>query len=85
MDGFVSVARFQSLSDPDKLLSLSFWWDEPAVAAWRCHAAHRATRRPAAKLSSRIAGCASPPSCATAASPSDANRRLPTAVHGVLI
>jgi heme-degrading monooxygenase HmoA len=42
MDGFVSVARFQSLSDPDKPLSLSFWRDEPAVAAWRCHAGHRA-------------------------------------------
>jgi heme-degrading monooxygenase HmoA len=44
MDGFVSVERFQSLSDPDKLLSLSFWRDEPAVAAWRCHAGHRATQ-----------------------------------------
>lgn len=42
MDGFVSVERFQSLSDPDKLLSLSFWRDE--AAAWRCHAGHRATQ-----------------------------------------
>jgi heme-degrading monooxygenase HmoA len=34
MDGFISVERFQSLSDPDKLLSLSFWRDEEAVG--RC-------------------------------------------------
>jgi heme-degrading monooxygenase HmoA len=28
MDGFISVERFQSLSEPGKLLSLSFWRDE---------------------------------------------------------
>ncbi len=44
MDGFISVERFQSLSDPEKLLSLSFWRDETAVAGWRCHATHRATQ-----------------------------------------
>jgi len=44
MDGFISVERFQSLTDPAKLLSLSFWRDEAAVAAWRCHAGHRATQ-----------------------------------------
>jgi heme-degrading monooxygenase HmoA len=44
MDGFISVERFQSLTNPDKLLSLSFWWDETAVAGWRCHAGHRATQ-----------------------------------------
>ncbi len=42
MDGFVSVERFQSLTDPDKLLSLSFWRDEEAVRAWRNLSAHRA-------------------------------------------
>lgn len=41
MDGFISVERFQSLTDPDKLLSLSFWRDEEAVRAWRCLGAHR--------------------------------------------
>ncbi len=41
MDGFVSVERFQSLSDPDKLLSLSFWRDEEAVKNWRNHSKHR--------------------------------------------
>ena len=41
IDGFISVERFQSLTDPDKLLSLSFWRDEEAVKAWRNHARHR--------------------------------------------
>src|SRR3954452_5317371 len=44
MDGFISVERFQSLTDPDKLLSLSFWRDEGAVAGWHHHAAHRAAQ-----------------------------------------
>jgi heme-degrading monooxygenase HmoA len=44
IDGFISVERFQSLSEPDKLLSLSFWRDEEAVARWRNHAGHRATQ-----------------------------------------
>jgi heme-degrading monooxygenase HmoA len=41
IDGFMSVERFQSLADPNKLLSLSFWRDEAAVRAWRTNAAHR--------------------------------------------
>ena len=41
IDGFISIERFQSLSDPGKLLSLSFWRDEAAVAAWRQHDGHR--------------------------------------------
>lgn len=44
MDGFLSIERFQSLAEPGKLLSLSFWRDETAVAAWRNTAAHRATQ-----------------------------------------
>ncbi len=44
MDGFISVERFQSLTDPDKLLSLSFWRDEKAVAGWRNQSKHRATQ-----------------------------------------
>jgi heme-degrading monooxygenase HmoA len=44
MDGFISVERFQSLTDPDKLLSLSFWRDEEAVAGWRSRAGHRAAQ-----------------------------------------
>jgi heme-degrading monooxygenase HmoA len=42
IDGFISVERFQSLTDPDKFLSLSFWRDEAAVSAWRTNRAHRA-------------------------------------------
>ena len=41
IDGFVSVERFQSLTDPGKLLSLSFWRDEDAVARWRNEVHHR--------------------------------------------
>jgi heme-degrading monooxygenase HmoA len=44
VDGFISVERFQSLSSPGKLLSLSFWRDEESVRAWREHAEHRATQ-----------------------------------------
>ena len=44
MPGFVSVERFRSLTNPDKLLSLSFWEDEAAVAGWRNHAGHRCTQ-----------------------------------------
>jgi heme-degrading monooxygenase HmoA len=44
IDGFISIERFQSLADPGKLLSLSFWRDEAAVAAWRCHDGHRAAQ-----------------------------------------
>lgn len=44
MDGFISVERFQSLSDPARLLSLSFWRDEAAVQAWRQRDAHRAAQ-----------------------------------------
>ena len=43
-DGFISIERFQSLSDPEKLLSLSFWRDEEAVARWRNHPEHRASQ-----------------------------------------
>lgn len=41
IDGFISIERFQSLTSPGKLLSLSFWRDEAAVAAWRNLPDHR--------------------------------------------
>lgn len=41
MDGFISIERFQSLLDPGKILSLSFWRDEAAVAGWRNTEMHR--------------------------------------------
>lgn len=45
IDGFISVERFQSLTDPGKLLSLSFWRDEDAVKAWRNQTKHRETQK----------------------------------------
>ncbi len=44
IDGFLSIERFESLSEPGKLLSLSFFRDEQAVAQWRNSARHRATQ-----------------------------------------
>ena len=44
IDGFVSVERFESLTAPGKLLSLSFWRDEAAVRRWREHEDHRAAQ-----------------------------------------
>jgi heme-degrading monooxygenase HmoA len=41
VDGFISVERFESLTTPGKLLSLSFFRDEEAVQQWRTLAAHR--------------------------------------------
>jgi heme-degrading monooxygenase HmoA len=41
IEGFISVERFQSLTQPEKILSLSFWRDEDAVARWRRVEAHR--------------------------------------------
>jgi len=44
IDGFVSIERFESLGEPGKLLSLSFWRDEKAVAQWRNLEPHRAAQ-----------------------------------------
>lgn len=44
VDGFLSIERFQSLSDPGKILSLSFWRDENAVANWRNFELHRSAQ-----------------------------------------
>jgi heme-degrading monooxygenase HmoA len=41
IDGFISVERFQSLTNPGKILSLSFFRDEAAVLAWRNTMEHR--------------------------------------------
>ena len=44
IDGFISVERFESLYEPGKMLSLSFFRDEAAVQAWRNLEAHRAAQ-----------------------------------------
>jgi heme-degrading monooxygenase HmoA len=45
IDGFVSIERFQSLTQPGKVLSLSFWRDEDAVRRWRALDSHRVAQR----------------------------------------
>ena len=44
IDGFISVERFESLTEKGKMLSLSFFRDEAAVEAWRNIAEHRAAQ-----------------------------------------
>jgi heme-degrading monooxygenase HmoA len=44
MDGFVSIERFESLTEPGKILSLSIWRDEEAVRQWRALEPHRAAQ-----------------------------------------
>lgn len=44
IEGFISIERFQSLSEPAKVLSLSFWRDEEAIAQWRRIELHRAAQ-----------------------------------------
>ena len=44
IDGFISVERFQSLTEPGKLLSLSIFRDEEAVRQWRNLPSHRRTQ-----------------------------------------
>lgn len=41
IDGFLSIERFRSLTDANRILSLSFFRDEAAVAAWRGTPHHR--------------------------------------------
>jgi heme-degrading monooxygenase HmoA len=41
INGFISVERFQSITNPDKMLSLSFFETEEAVKQWRNLEVHR--------------------------------------------
>src|SRR5437588_561000 len=41
IDGFISIERFESLTEKGKLLSLSFFRDEAAIEAWRNVSEHR--------------------------------------------
>lgn len=45
VDGFISVERFQSLTNPAKMISLSFFRDEDALKNWRTLAEHRAAQK----------------------------------------
>ena len=44
IDGFISIERFKSLSQDGKILSLSFWRDEEAIARWRQQEQHHAAQ-----------------------------------------
>ena len=48
IDGFISVERFESLSTPGKILSLSFWrddttawYDQTTIDSWQALGRHR--------------------------------------------
>jgi heme-degrading monooxygenase HmoA len=41
IEGFISIERFQSFNDPEKVLSLSFWKDEESIQKWRNLEMHR--------------------------------------------
>ena len=41
VEGFISVERFQSLTDTNKYLSLSFWQDELAIQNWKQNESHK--------------------------------------------
>ena len=45
IDGFLSVERFESLAEPGKYVSLSFWRDAAAIEAWRTQSRHRAAQQ----------------------------------------
>jgi len=45
IDGFISVERFESLTNKGKYVSLSFWRDEAAIKAWRTHMGHQLAQR----------------------------------------
>lgn len=45
IEGFISIERFQSLTNPEKILSLSFWKDEASIAEWRNLEQHRAAQK----------------------------------------
>ncbi len=40
-DGFISIERYESVTQPGRFVSISFWRDEAAVAAWRNVETHR--------------------------------------------
>jgi heme-degrading monooxygenase HmoA len=41
IDGFISIERFQSTTNPDKFISLSWWSDEKAIKHWKKNVQHK--------------------------------------------
>ena len=44
IEGFISIERFQSLTTPGKILSLSWWQNEEAVLQWKRNVMHKAAQ-----------------------------------------
>ena len=44
-EGFISIERFESISNKGKFVSLSFWRDEEAVRKWRNLQKHREAQK----------------------------------------
>ncbi|HYY60903.1 MAG TPA: antibiotic biosynthesis monooxygenase [Burkholderiales bacterium] len=44
-DGFISIERFESITNKGKFVSLSFWRDEEAVRKWRNLQKHREAQK----------------------------------------
>ncbi|WP_120511759.1 antibiotic biosynthesis monooxygenase family protein [Photobacterium salinisoli] len=44
-EGFISVERFQSISNPEKFLSLSWWENEEAILQWKHNMLHRSAQQ----------------------------------------
>lgn len=42
--GFIAIERFQSITNPEKVLSLSFWDNEESIMQWRNIELHRAAQ-----------------------------------------
>jgi len=63
IDGFISIERFESLYEPGKILSLSFFRNEAAVQAWRTTNDHRAPEERRAREACRSRDSASAESC----------------------
>ncbi len=45
VDGFISVERFESVTQPGKFSSMSFWRDEEAIENWYCHSDHSSAQK----------------------------------------
>ncbi|HEX9432321.1 MAG TPA: antibiotic biosynthesis monooxygenase [Burkholderiales bacterium] len=44
-EGFISIERFESISNKGKFVSLSFWRDEQSVKKWRNLQKHREAQK----------------------------------------
>jgi heme-degrading monooxygenase HmoA len=45
IEGFISIERFESIANPGKVLSMSFWKDEQSIIQWRNIEMHRMAQK----------------------------------------